>query len=130
MPDAIDDAEPDSGRAKLSKAAISGTVTGYVVDPNDGTEYEAEFKDITGEERQELQELEERAEDGDTEAEREFERRIIDDYLLNDEFTADNTGQAMKGAILVGFLRAIGADNAAIREAETFFEERLVRGNR
>lgn len=117
-------------RQQLTKDAITGTVTGYVVDPGTGDQYEAEFKDITGAEREELAELEERAESGDPNAEREFEERVVDDYLLNDDFTADNTGQAMKGAILVGFLRAIGADNEAIREAETFFDERLDQGNR
>lgn len=127
----MSDAEsaPD-GRQQLTKAAISGTVTGYVVDPGTGEQYETEFKDISGEERDELAALEERAEAGDPDAEREFEERVINDYHLNDEFTAANTGQAMKGAILVGFLRAIGADNEAIREAETFFEDRLAQGNR
>lgn len=139
-------------RTRLTKDAVTETTTGYVVDPGSGDEFEATFKDITKAERQELGELEEQAAaldrlgegelaamtDAELEeliadaeaAEQTFTERIVDDYLLHDEFTAENTGQAMKGAILVGFLRAIGADNEAIREGEEFFENRLNAGNR
>lgn len=120
-----------SNRQTLTPDVVSNRVSGYVVDPESGEKYDATFKDLTDDEREELNELEEAADDGDVEAGKELERKVIDEYLLNDGFEADSLGIAWKSSIMVGFLRALG-DNEATQEAEEFFDtmEAAQQGNR
>lgn len=112
----------DTNRKQLSRDVISGEITGYIVNPDTGEKLETKFKDITDSEREELEELEEQAADGDEDAEATFEKRVINDYHLNDDFTVDNCGLALKQAILAGFMRSLG-HNEATREAEEFFRQ-------
>jgi len=109
-----------SERQALTADVVSNKVTGYVVSPEDGTEFEATFKDLTQSEQKELEELEERANEGDEEAATELQKRVVNDYLQND-MSFENTGIAWRQSIMAGFLRALG-DNEAMREAQEFFE--------
>jgi len=105
---------------QLSRDTISGTVDGYVKDPGSGEKLEATFKDIDEATRLELEQLEQQADDGDEEAAEELERKIVDEFCLNDITYAD-TGVALRQAIFVGFLRALG-DNDAVDEAQEWFD--------
>lgn len=117
-----------SDRQTLTADVVSNRVTGYVVSPEDGEEFEAKFKDLTQSEQRELEELEEKANSGDEEAATELQERVINDYLLNDmEF--ENVGIAWRQSIMAGFLRALG-DNEAVREAQEFFDGMEQQGNR
>ncbi len=111
-----------SDRQTLSRDVVSEQITSYIIDPDTGQELETKYKDPTDDELAELHELEEAAEDGDVEAGEELEKLVINDFHLNDEFTASNTGNALKQAIFIGFMRAIG-DNESIQEAEEFFDQ-------
>jgi len=109
-----------SDRQSLTAEVVSNKVTGYVVSPEDGEKFEATFKDLTQSEQKELEELEQKADEGDEEAATELQRKVVNDYLLNDmEF--EDTGIAWRQSIMAGFLRALG-DNEAMREAQEFFE--------
>jgi len=110
-----------SERTTLSADAVSGTTKGYVVDPGTGEKFEATFTDISEEQQRELQELENQTKDGDTEAAEELQTKIINDYCHNDIQYSD-CGVAMRQAIMVGFLRALGDKNEAVSEAEEFFD--------
>ena len=110
-----------SERETLTPDVVSNRVSGYVVDPESGEKYDATFKDLTDDEREELNELEQKADEGDAEAGKELERKVIDDYLLNDGFNSEDLGIAWKQSIIVGFLRALG-DNEATQEAQEFFD--------
>lgn len=120
-----------SDRQELTPDVVSNRVSGYVVDPETGDEYDATFKDLTNDEREELHNLEQKADEGDTEAARELEQKVIDEYLLNDGFNSEDLGLAWKQSIIVGFLRALG-DNEATQEAQEFFDtmEAAQQGNR
>jgi len=104
---------------ELSRQTISGTVDGYVKDPGSGEKLDATFKDLTEGQQQEFQQLEERADNGDEEAAEELEKKIVNDFCLNNISYAD-TGVALRQAIFVGFLRALG-DNDAVDEAQEWF---------
>jgi len=105
---------------ELSAQTISGTVDGYVQDPESGEKLEATFKDIDEGTRMELEELEERADNGDEDAAEDLEKKIVNDFCLND-ITYAETGVALRQAIFVGFLRALG-DNDAVDEAQEWFD--------
>jgi len=105
---------------ELSTQTISGTVDGYVTDPGSGKELDATFKDIDESTRMELEELEKQADEGDEDAAEELDKLIVNDLCLNDISYAD-TGPALRQAIFVGFLRAIG-DSNAVDEAREFFD--------
>lgn len=120
-----------SGKTQLSKEAISGVTTGYVVDPGTGDKMEATFKDIGEGEQQELEELEKTAkESGDEEAMTKLLKKVINDYN-QDDIQYEDCGAALRQAILIGFMRALGDENASTSEAEEFFESvREAQGNR
>lgn len=110
-----------SDRQTLTPDVVSNRVSGYVVDPEDGTKYDATFQDLTTEQQRELEELENQIESGDAEAASEFFGKVIDDYLLNDGFNSEDLGLAWKQSIVTGLMRALG-DNEATQEAEEFFD--------
>lgn len=120
-----------SGKTQLSKDAISGVTSGYVVDPGTGEKMEATFKDIGEEEQQELESLEQKAkENGDEDVMKDLLKKVINDYN-QDEITYSDCGAALRQAILIGFMRALGDENASTSEAEEFFESvREAQGNR
>jgi len=110
-----------TNRTQLSSDAISGTTTGYVVDPGTGDKMEATFTDIGESEQKELEGLENKAKNGDADAATELNKKVINEYN-HDDITYEECGVAMRQAILVGFMRALGDSNQAVDEAEEFFE--------
>jgi len=109
-----------TNRTKLSADAVSGTTKGYVVDPGTGEKLEATFTDISEEQQQELQDLEQKTNSGDSDAAKELQKKIVNEYCHN-EISYSDVGVAMRQAIMVGFLRALGDKNEAVSEAEDFF---------
>lgn len=115
---------------KLTTDVISNRVSGVVVDPETGDEYEAVFEDLQESERQNLADLEERANEGDESAAEELQEKVIEDYLIEPNLDIADLGVAWRQSIMVGFLRALG-DNKAIESANEFFEDvEEAQGNR
>jgi CO dehydrogenase/acetyl-CoA synthase beta subunit len=114
---------------KLTQDVIGDEIGGKVVDPKDGEEYKAVFKDLKEKERRELEQLEEDANEGDEEASEELQKKIIEEYLIEPDLKSEDLGIAWKQSIMVGFLRALG-DNQAIQQAQEFFDTVQDRGNR
>jgi len=106
---------------KLTTDVITNRVTGYVTHPETGDEYEAVFEDLQEGERQELAELEEKAETGDEDAAQELQRKVVEDYLIEPDLDIEDLGVAWRQTIIIGFLRALG-DNKAIESANEFFD--------
>lgn len=116
-------------RDKLTTDVITNRTTGIVTNPETGEDYEAVYRDIGESERQELERLEEQAEDGDEDAAQELPAKIIDEYLIEPDLDADDVGVAWKQALMVGFLRGLG-DNKAVESANEFFDSVEESGNR
>jgi len=113
---------------KLTQEAIHQEVSGIVVDPKSGDEYEATFKDLKDSEREKLAELEEQLNDGDEEAGQELQDKVIGEYLIEPDLDPDDLGLAWKQSVIVGFLRALG-DNKAVQSANELFDT-VDQGNR
>lgn len=120
-----------SDKPTLSDSALSGTTTGYVVDPGTGEKLEATFTDLSDEQEKELDELEQKANGGDADAFDQLLEKVIDDYCQND-VSYEEQGRATQQAIFTGFMRALGDTNEATEEAEEFFDtmEAAQEGNR
>lgn len=116
-----------SDHKQLSRDVYSGEVTGYIVSPEDGEKYETKFKDPSESELQEFRDLEEKAEEGDEDADQDLQKLVVNKFHLDDAWTYENTGQAWKQSIFIGFLRAIG-HNDAVKEAQEYFSK-VAEGN-
>jgi hypothetical protein len=113
---------------KLTPDVITDEISGKVTSPK-GEEYEAVFKDLKEKERKELESLEEKANSGDDDAAEELQKKIVEEYLIEPDLEIDDLGIAWRQSIMVGFLRALG-DNQAIQQAQEFFDTVQDRGNR
>lgn len=125
MSDTPETADTNIENQKLSRDVINNRLSGTVTHPESGEKFSVTFKDPTDDELERLQELEEQAEEGDVDADRQFGNVIVNDFLLEPDLEASEIGMAWKQAITVGLLKALGADNKALQEAEEFFEGRL-----
>lgn len=120
---------------------VSGRLNGEIVNPETGDRLDAVFKDPTEDDLAALERLEQQAKQGETEADRDFGNKIIDEFWLEatdpesgrtydaaELGDSSSYGTAWKQAVTIGFLKAVGADNEALRDAEEFFDEHLDQG--
>lgn len=135
------EADAGSEQPAFVRDVVSGRLNGVIVNPETGDRLDAVFKDPTEDDLAELEQLEQQAKQGETEADRDFGNKIIDEFWLEAEdpetgttYSKDELGEASdygtawKQAVTIGFLKAVGADNEALRDAEEFFDERLDKG--
>lgn len=106
---------------RIEDVTFEEKIEGYIVNPATGNKVACEFSDLTDEERRKVVELEERADEGDEEAAEKLEELVIGEYFHSDKITPDSP-LAQKQAVLAGFLRALGADNAVTQDAREMME--------
>jgi hypothetical protein len=111
----------------IDDVTLSGTVESYIVDPGTGQKIQCEYQDPTDDQRRQLRNLEEKADNGNEDAAKELEELVVDDLFLSDKITTES-GLAQKQAVIAGLFRGLGA-NEAVEDAQELFEQ-LNEGNR
>jgi len=112
----------------IEDATLSAEIQGYIVNPANGERLQCPFKDPTDEERKKLATLEEAVDNGDEAASDELEELIVGEFFLSDKITTDSP-LAQKQAVMTGFIRAVGGDNAVTEDARELMEQ-IDQGNR
>lgn len=114
------DEDEEEVREKLTLEAVHNELEGMVQDPNSGKEFVATYKDPTDSEIRQLRELEEEANAGDNDAELKLSNLLIGDLLLEPDLDPEEVGLAWKRELFAGFMRAVGAQEQHIQEAQEF----------
>lgn len=113
----------------IEDATLRAEIEGYIINPANGEQLKCRFKDPTEEELETFVELEEATEDGDEEAAEELEQLLFNEFFLHGTIDQDSP-LAQKQAVITGFMRAVGADNAVTQDAEELMEQLDQQGNR